>query len=282
MASSLIVLRQRIASAIQGAFEAFRGEVTPVVQDRVQPFLAEGEAGLDFDLLQQVLNRMVAASFQQLVTADKAHDDELANDVGPRTRRDEAVANARRKLIEIRGLATHVFGPTAAGALVAIDGSTAYEPELLWRQAEHTLSRLEDAELVLPAPASAAVTFDRAAYAAELAPLVTALRQVIDGVELDRRIKATSLKTKHDAMEEHDLLMGACGRIFSGLCLLARRRDLASRIRIRFPNRGTAEDVPSDAAPDGPAPDGPAGDAPPPGESAPASPDSQGSRPAAA
>ncbi|MEE8525072.1 MAG: hypothetical protein V3T72_14140 [Thermoanaerobaculia bacterium] len=88
MASKLIVLRQRIASSIQAAFAAFASEVTPVLDERTESFLEEGEAGFDFQLFQQVLSKMVAASFQRMVAADKAHVDELANDVAPRSRRD--------------------------------------------------------------------------------------------------------------------------------------------------------------------------------------------------
>ncbi len=182
-----LVLRQRVASSIQAAFAAFNGEVTPVLDERTQPFLADGENGFDFQLLQQVLSRMVATSFQQMVAADKAHVDELANDVAPRTRRDEAVSAVRRKLIEIRGFAESLFGPDRAREVVAVEGETAYEPELLWRQAEHTLSRLEDPGLVLPPLSSAAVTFDPVGYAAELAPLVTTLRQVIGEIQLDAK-----------------------------------------------------------------------------------------------
>ncbi|MEE8525073.1 MAG: hypothetical protein V3T72_14145 [Thermoanaerobaculia bacterium] len=154
----------------------------------------------------------------------------------------------RRKLIEIRGFTQSLFGSDRAGEIVAIDGSTAVEPELLWRQAEHTLSRLEDPGLVLPPASSGAVTFDPAGLAAELAPEVTALRQVIGEIEFDRKVKATSQNVKQEAMDDHDLLMGACGRILSGLYLLARRKDLARRIRIRFPSRGAADETPFDGA----------------------------------
>jgi len=52
-----------------------------------EPFLREGEDPVDFLLFQQLLSRMVGASVQQMVAADKAHVDELANDVVPRSRR---------------------------------------------------------------------------------------------------------------------------------------------------------------------------------------------------
>ncbi len=47
-------------------------------------------------------------------------------------------------------------------------------------------------------------------------------------------------------MADHDALMGACGRIVSGLHLLAGRPDLARRIRISLPRKGTGSDRPAD------------------------------------
>ncbi len=51
-------------------------------------------------------------------------------------------------------------------------------------------------------------------------------------VNLDRRATATSQQDKKDAIEDHDLLITACDRIVSGFYLLARRPDLADRIRL--------------------------------------------------
>ena len=180
---------------------------------------------------------MIAASRQQLVDADKAHLDELSDDVGPRLERDDVVGAVRQKLIDIRQLAQVLFGPAHAIEIVAVDGLTALQPEHLWRQAEHTLSRLRSPDLNLPAASTASVTFDPLQLADELEPLVTALRRAIDGVEIDRREAAVTVEAKHETMASHDLLLGACGRIVTGFYLLAGRPDLADRIRVSLPGR---------------------------------------------
>ena len=237
MASRLVVLSQRLTSAVQAGLSVFRREVTPLLDARVAPFLAEGETGFDFLLLQRVLGRMIAASRDRLIAADKANIDELSDDVAPRSVRDDVVDAVRQKLIDIRRIAEVLFGTVHAVEIVAVDGSTALQPEFLWRQAEHTLSRLRAPDLRLPAPSTSALSFDPLTFADELEPLVTALRQAIDGVEVDRREAAVSVEAKHEAMAEHDQLIGACGRILVGFYRLAGRPDLADRMRLSLPRR---------------------------------------------
>ncbi len=155
----------------------------------------------------------------------------------------------RHKLIEIRQLAQALFGLAHAIEIVAVAGSTALQPALLWRQAEHTLSRLRSPDLKLPAASTAAITFDPLQLADELEPLVTALRQAIDGIEIDRREAAVSVEAKHGTMSDHQLLLGACGRIVTGFYLLAGRQDLANRIRLALPRRRRPQDGEETAQP---------------------------------
>ena len=105
----------------------------------------------------------------------------------------------------------------------------------MWRQTEHTLSRLRSPDLQLPEASTSAISFDAAGLADELEPLVTGLRRSIEAVELEERRAAESLQTKTEAMTEHDRLIGACKSILTGFYLLARRADLAQRLRISLP-----------------------------------------------
>jgi hypothetical protein len=248
MASRLVVLRERVVNAVQAAFNAWGDTLTTAVGERIEPFLEDGEVTFDLPLMRQVLQRMVAASFDDLVEADKGRVDELAGDVRPRIERDRWIAQVRQKLIEIRRIAEGLFGRRLAVEVVAIDGATAREPELLWRQAEHTLSRLRSPDLRIPQASTAAVHFDAAGLAAELDPLVTGLRGAIDVIKLDERLTAESRQAKQDAMDEHDLLIGACKGILSGFCMLARRPDLARRLRISLPRPRPGSSV-SDSSP---------------------------------
>ncbi len=193
---------------------------------------------------------MVAASRDRLVDADKAHIDELAGDVATRRERDRRVKAVRDKLIEIRGILGGLFGAERTREIVAVDGATAEQPELLWRQAEHTVDRLRDPELRLPAATTRAVSLDPSRFADELEPDVKGLRRAIDAVGIDVQEAALTVEVKKVAMAEHDRLMSACGRILSGLCLLADRPDLARQVRVTPPRVRTADPHPVPGAPD--------------------------------
>ncbi len=160
LASRLVVLRQRVTAVIHSAFKAHGSEVAPVLTGRLNPFLEEGETAFDFLQLQRVLGRMVAASLERVIAADKAHADELTNDIAPRQQRDGAVEAVRQKLIEVRRIVQGLFGEERAVEVVAVDGSTARQPEHLWRQGEHTVSRLRDPLLLLPTASTGAIAFD--------------------------------------------------------------------------------------------------------------------------
>ncbi len=255
MASKQVVQRQTVAGALCAAVTAWGEEVTPALDQRVTPFLEDGETGLDFSLLQEVLERMVAASLEEMIEADKAHVDERAGDGAYRTWRDAAVAALRRKLIEIRAIATGLYGPQRSREILAVQGRIASQPDLLWRQGEHTLARLKRPELELPAATTAAIRFDPRRLANELKPLVEDLRRAIKTIELERRSAEVTLAVKQEAMAEHDRLMSACGRILSGLHLLAGRPDLARRIRVTVPRRKsgatrTSVEAPAEVTPD--------------------------------
>ena len=251
MASKLVVLRQRLGRAVHAAFVAWTDEVTPPLDERVAAYLEEGEA-IDFRVLQRVLRRMVEASLERLVAADKAHLDELVDDVAAREERDRAAKAVRAQLVDIRRIAEALFGRVRAGEVVAVDGPTAEQPELLWRQAEHTMTRLADPERELPEAKTRGVRFEAQTLAEELEPEVEALRLAIDAVERDRKEAALTCEAKRLAMEEHDLLMGACGKIQQGLYLLAGRGDLARRVRVTPPRhrrKGTAEEAAAESLP---------------------------------
>lgn len=266
MESRLILLRQRIAAAIHAAVGTHGEELAPALTARVEPFLEEGETPFDFLLLLRVLARMIRASLATLVSADEAHLDELTNDVVARSLRDSLVVAVRQKLIDVRQIVQGLFGSERAVEIVPLDGPTASQPEHLWRQGRHTLHRLEAPGLTLPEPSTGGVTFDPAPLAGELRPLVTGLRSALDAVAKDRREAEASLKVKDEAKAEHDLLMGACGRILTGFFLLGNRTDLVRRVRIsarssgRSAGDGTGGEPPSPEAspPEAPTPAEPA------------------------
>ena len=76
MASKSIVQRQRAISFVLAAALAHVQDVLPALAERLAPFLEEGETMPDFELVQRLVGRLLAATRTRLVAADKDHLDD--------------------------------------------------------------------------------------------------------------------------------------------------------------------------------------------------------------
>ena len=87
-----------------------------------------------------------------------------------------------RSSIDIRSITDGLFGPLRSAEILATDGPTAEvdQPDLLWRQGDHTLSRLENPALGVPDMPTESLQFDPAKLASELkADLTFRLRRAL-------------------------------------------------------------------------------------------------------
>lgn len=264
MASRIVTRRQTTAGAVEAAAATHAAEVAAVLAPRLAEAAGEGEAPMDVLALQNRLGAVLRSHRQALEAADSAHIEELRDDIGPRDRRDAAVASLHDRVSRVRGTVETVFGAGASNRLFAIRGLTSRNPEVLRRQAERILARLRDESKPLPAPEVSWLAVDPAAWAAEIEPahteLVTALREVY----ADRRRAETTFRLKQEALAAHNRAYVAVTSILSGLYRLAGLDAYEQRLRPTVP-QGTA--VEDDLFEDEPLPDGTGaegeGDAPP-------------------
>ena len=246
MASILAVFKQRAAAAFRSAVVAHVGSVIPTVEQRIRSVLKEDEVAPDLRFLFILLGRLVDDVLLRLIEADKAHLDELTDDTEPRARRDQHGAKVRRKLVEIRSISEGLFGPQRSAEILATDGPTAQvgQPELLWRQAEHTASRLKDPLLQVPTATTTSLQFNPVQLGSELEDDLVPFRQALDDVELERREAELTLAAREELMSESDLVRRGCVRIAEGLFLLGNRPDLVQRLRraVRRRRRSAPQD----------------------------------------
>lgn len=204
MASRIVTRRQTTAGAVEAAAATHAAEVAAVLAPRLAEAAGEGEAPMDVLALQNRLGAVLRSHRQALEAADSAHIEELRDDIGPRDRRDAAVASLHDRVSRVRGTVETVFGAGASNRLFAIRGLTSRNPEVLRRQAERILARLRDESKPLPAPEVSWLAVDPAAWAAEIEPahteLVTALREVY----ADRRRAETTFRLKQEALAAHN------------------------------------------------------------------------------
>ena len=265
--------RQKASTVFRSVEHSHLRDVLPVVEDRLREALDGEETLPDVPLLSALLGRVQVAGTQRLIAADKIHEEELANDSEPRQRRDQAGERVHKKLVDVRRIATGLFGPEHSAELLGSPGLTApvTEGERLWRQAADTAKRLEAPDLRLPVMTTASLQFDPVALASELRTDNVAFRQALDAVALEQRKAETTLEIKRARLADAERIDQACGRIYEGFFLLADRADLLDRLR-RALRRGTRRTAssPGNASPepngdptqdDDPQPDDEPGDA---------------------
>ncbi len=225
--------RQKASTVFRSVELTHVRDVLPSVEDRLRQVLSGEEVLPDLSLLIALLGRFQVRGTQQLIVADNAHEEELANDVEPRQRRDEAGERVRKKIVEVRRIATGLFGTERSVEVLGGSGQTApvSEGERLWRQGEDTAQRLEDPGFTVPVMTTASLQFDPAALVSELRTDNAAFRQALDAVALQQRKAETSLEAKNARLDDAKRIDAACGRIYDGFFLLADRADLLDRFR---------------------------------------------------
>ncbi len=268
MPSSPSIEHQKKAAVFRSVEQIHLQAALPDVEDVLRDVLTAEETLPDLALVVALVGRVQAGGTRQVLGADTAHDDELANDVEFRLRRDETGERVHDKLVEVRRIAAGLFGPERSAQVLGAPSQTPSvgENERLWRQAEDAVKRLEDPEFTVPATTTASLEFDPAQLASELRTDNAAFRAALDAVALEQRKAEASLKVKNAQIVDAKRIDRACQRIYEGFFLLAGRDDLVDRFRRALRTRRGASPAPDATQDDEPA----RGDETPQGDETPA------------
>ena len=231
MATKRIVEREKRAAAVEAAIAVHGDQVGGALTELLAPFFAAGEAPADAASLQRVLGRLLAARRRALVDGEEAHLAELADDVVPRRRRDEAARALAERVVQVRRAFVGLYGREAARALLGIEGPTARlrNPVALARQGRRIVERLSDPSLALPEAGFAEVDVDH--WVAELKPPLEELESALDGVVRELRRAETTKAARDRAAADFDRVYQAAVGIVEGLSRLAGFDGYAERLR---------------------------------------------------
>ena len=197
----------------------------------LRPWLREGEVLPDFTLVLQLPARMIVHAGQRLRESRKELDESKSREGEARISRDHTASALRRKLVEIRRLLTAAFGPHHTATVLGIEGKTAHASQyaFLLFQADAFLKALRDPRrLAIPRTAS----FDPAAAAAALEPLIVAFRGAYGHLDEVRRESAARLAARDQARTELVSGIPCVVAILSGWLGLIRRADLTKKLRL--------------------------------------------------
>jgi hypothetical protein len=240
MASRQVTDREKSARSVIAAGEANADLVQSALAEQVKPFLEKGEKVPDYAGMIRLSGRRLGAARDHMVTADEAHEQELADDAPAREERDEAQASLRAELVELREMISGVYGGPTAGRLFV--GSTPEDPVLLGRFAGEVADAFK--RVKLPAPRVKGAKLDVDEIIASLRDGRVRLEGHLEAVQREIREAQQTAEAKNAAIAAYDTLFTSVATTLSGLLRQAGKPDLAARVRpsARSPGQ-TAEDA---------------------------------------
>lgn len=247
MPSKQVVDRQKEAQAVLSAGTTHTDEIVKRLETLFAPFLRRGEKQPDFELVLELMGRLLQQSLTQMVTADDDYQKELLDDAEPRQRRDEAAAVLRQKLIDLRDTLGGLYGAATLQACGFV-GATPEDPTLLSRFAGGVNKALAKARL--PKPRLPGLTMNSKAVCAELDALVKALEQALGDVSRESREGQAALALRNTAQSSFDESYSGVANLLIGLLRLTGQHELADRVRLTW-RSSAVEPTPAPAGPAG-------------------------------
>jgi hypothetical protein len=208
-------------------------------QDVFSPYLREGEALPDFQLMAVLIERLVVDRARRMEEADTRHNEELADDAAPREARDDAAHEVFGVLIEIKQGVAALFGEAWQGRL-KLPREVPQDPSALFQLAEEVRSALSTAEL--PKPRLSGVTlFDRRSWIEALAEPTARLGAALSDVSREAREARGTLVERGRAIAGHDVAFSTGVAFVAALLRLFGEHAHADRLRPSIRAPGTLE-----------------------------------------
>jgi hypothetical protein len=198
------------------------------------------------------LGAHLQARADALVTADKAHAAELADDDAPRAAREEGVSETRGYLVSLRANLAGNYGPEIAVAY-GLDAALPEDAAALANLAGKVEHLLRSRPLAEP-PKRASLKLDPIAAADDLKALGDGLRKSLGDVEREKREAQLTQNAKNATMAAWGPAYQGVADAVAALFVIGGRADLADKVRPTARRRAglpEVEDTANSQAPEG-------------------------------
>lgn len=232
--SPLVTFRQKRCEFVCSFVTTYRDEVAKALELFFQD--EDEAAARPFDTVAELLDRLLRRmkrALQSLLEAEQKHLDEAGGDALPRKRRDEAAAELKQALFDLRALYRAAYGDLIVQEY-GFEHRIANDSPALLRQGERAHDQLakltRTPENELPAPRYEGLGISASAASAVLEPRVGELREALSEVTREQaRIQGTKV-AKDRAMKRFDHSYRQIVRMLVPAFRLAGHDELAEKI----------------------------------------------------
>ncbi len=201
--SVLGVRRERSSRLVQEAIKVQGPEAAEKVTERLAQHLLDGEEVPNIWMLMVLFLRWLVTATVEMVKADLAHEEELANDAQHREARDTTTERLVQTLIGMRALCLTLYGKTRLEE-IGFTEQTPRDPLTILNVGKKLLELLTNPEFEFPARIYGNLSITPAQIAENVEPLVGALDESFTGVNREIRKAQSSQAVKNQKRDVYD------------------------------------------------------------------------------
>ena len=220
------------ADRLRGAEDTVTGMKVqgPAIAAIVKTFIFEGSTArkLSVEELVELLAERLATSNEQFRQADAAHQAETSGDVDARDAREAAIATLRETVVAASHAVTGAFGPSMRASM-GLDVVWALRGDLLVGQVRNAVQLIRKTRKLQPLAAGVKVDAGELADALEVE--CGKLEVALETVKREERAAQATYQERELAARDWERFYPGIAEIFTGLCILAGRDELAARVK---------------------------------------------------
>lgn len=225
-----ILRRLRLTRDLTASLRVHEDELAEALEEVLSPFLEEEER-LDWRTLMRVLRRMIQDREDRLHRATENRRQEKDDEAFRRVELRQRTAEVRRLLLDLRRMATGLYGKEPAEAFLGLTKQTGRYPTAVLNDGKAVLRRLAKPDLALPEPRFPHGDLGRDRWHDLLEGPVRALARAHDAHGRDQKETETAVIKKDIELDRHDHDVNWAARWVVAMYSLADRESWTSDLK---------------------------------------------------
>ncbi len=240
MAYRTTVKHKEIAAEVAASARNLASETRDIMNEKLAPFLLEGETMPDAGLLQELLSRFLVAQGQDLLAADDSYSREVRDHHELHWRCLESMAEVRRRLRDVRYAADRLFGAETCKILLGTRDFTTRRAAILVGLARKAAQALREPQYYFEPEPAAGLAFSSSRLADELERASGALARLADQqLKEQRKRRQAQLGVKEERLASTKEAISGAAAVLKGFYLFTGNSFHARRLRPRPARRST-------------------------------------------